>query len=788
MANQHWLKHTERALVVGSGIGTVASIAAQNVAFASAPLTVLAAVGLLNRNRMEKQLSEAQEKLARQQRQAGHRLTNLTKQVTALPSPEALTNFQRSVMDRNNRSFVQFSQEIQGLREYVIERFQMAQTPDLSQVYQDIAQLQDQYALASTSVQNLTAQVQRLATIGRVEATETKLSQLKTDLMQIRVTLESLRLETRHTVSNLQDTIDHLEHHYQDLPRVLQPYQVKPDSADLMKAVANLVSQTEFNSLAEHVKELARQQANLARDLTKIPVSSVKGLGLSADSSSYDNIMTELERTGRLLHHLQDQVSRQETAGHTHEQVQQMASQYLGQLKAQLSQLEGVTQSLAERQQSLANQLAVVPGGQPSFNTRQVLAQMAKRLKQSEAEINTLKQTRVDAISEVDDQTTSTWIIDFPTPASVGGESSKSASRQALELALDNAQHRLLLVWPWASQITIDDDLLKRFTRLLERGAHLELGWCHQGNQQEGRLMARISQRWGTEPTQMAMLKLALNQLLPLREQYPDRFKFKIMGTAESYIVCDSGLDSDPDYTYAIVSLQPLPTQSVSVPGVEAKLRTSDRQVVEALTQRFHNPSIDPGDAIAFFNRGTTRHDLRDQPSAISDYSQVLALQPNHAVALNNRGAAYLELNQPDEAELDLSEAINHDPRQFAAYCNRGWLRLDQRRYPAAVQDFTKAIELKPHLPMAYVYRGSALQKLGDLKGAVRDYSDAIACGDPVALPYCYRSAVYESQGDAERAIADLERAQAHLQAQGDQQALTSVQRTLQRLQSRVRG
>ncbi|NJL50044.1 MAG: hypothetical protein HC929_24935 [Leptolyngbyaceae cyanobacterium SM2_5_2] len=85
MADRHWLKHTEQALIVGSGIGTVASIAAQNVTLASAPLTVLAAVGLLNRNRIERQLSEAQDKLARQQRQAGHRLTNLSKQVTALP-------------------------------------------------------------------------------------------------------------------------------------------------------------------------------------------------------------------------------------------------------------------------------------------------------------------------------------------------------------------------------------------------------------------------------------------------------------------------------------------------------------------------------------------------------------------------------------------------------------------------------------------------------------------------------------------------------------------------------
>ena len=137
----------------------------------------------------------------------------------------------------------------------------------------------------------------------------------------------------------------------------------------------------------------------------------------------------------------------------------------------------------------------------------------------------------------------------------------------------------------------------------------------------------------------------------------------------------------------------------------------------------------------------------------------------------------------PAVTEADLSEAILQNPRLLAPHCNRGWLRLEQRRYAAAIADFTQAITLSPHLPMAYVYRGSALQKLGDLKGAVRDYSDAIACGDPIALPYCYRSAAYQSQGDQQRAIADLERASAYLEAQGDQQGLSSVQRTLSRLQ-----
>lgn len=778
VVDNHWLTRTERVLVVGSGVGAIASIAAQNIALASAPLTVLAAVGLLNRSRVEQQLTEAQEKLARQHRQTGHRLTNLSKQVTAMPSPEALTNFQRAVMDRNNHSFIRFSKEMRGLKAHVSQQLEGLATPDLTSIHRQIAQLQDQVAASQNSFDNLNTYMQRLATAPRVEAAETKLSQVKTDLMQTRVSLDTLRSETRTLVANLQNALEQLDCRWQESPPVRNPYQHQLETGEVIKAMAALVPQAEFSRLVEHVKDLTRQQVRLEQALTTIPVGSVSGGSTSTIAPS----TAELERLTAEVQQLQQQVSRQAMAGHTQEQVQQVVSQYLGQIKAQVAQLEGVTRSLFERQQQLVDPLVAAPA---DTRRHKALIQLARRVQQTEADLKTARQEPT-AAADAARWPQPDWIIDLPL--ATASEPQALPSRLALEAALETATRRVLLVWPWASYMTIDDALLKRFRQLLERGGQLEIGWCHRGDQHDGRLAWRISQRWGTESSQLLQLKAALNQLLPLRENYPDRFKFRIMGSAENYLVCDSGSSTStgnaPGHTYAIVSLKGLPTQSTAVPELEAKLRTADPAVVQALMQRFHDPAIPPGDAVAFFNRGTTRHDLRDQPGAISDYSQVIQLQPDHAIALNNRGAAQMELNQFDAAEVDLSEAIDQDPKLFAPYCNRGWLRLEQHRYAAAIADFTQATALKPHLPMAYVYRGSALQKLGDLKGAVRDYSDAIACGDPIALPYCYRSAVYQSQGDRQRAIADLKRASTYLEAQGDSQALSSVQRTLDRLQS----
>jgi hypothetical protein len=88
------------------------------------------------------------------------------------------------------------------------------------------------------------------------------------------------------------------------------------------------------------------------------------------------------------------------------------------------------------------------------------------------------------------------------------------------------------------------------------------------GQPAEGRLTWRISQRWGIDSGHLDALKLALNRLVRLRENYPDQFKFKIMGTTESFLVCDSGQRNTPDQTYAIVGIEAMPTPECGVSQV----------------------------------------------------------------------------------------------------------------------------------------------------------------------------------------------------------------------------
>lgn len=779
MKDQYWLKLAEYSLLAGSGAGTIASVATQNIAFASAPLTAVVALGLLSRGRLEQRLSSADEVLVKQNRLIAQKLINLGKHVSALPSPEALTNFQRSVMDRNDRSFFRFSKELQTLRREVDQRLTSLEMPDLSQINQDICQLQDQYVYLSSSLENLTSYIQRLSTLPRVEAAEAQISTLKTEVMQMRVTLETLGSETKTTVSHLHDTIHHFDRRLRQLPVTLDPQHLKEEVQELIKAVAGLVPRHEFDNLVTRLQELSQQQTTLQHALSTLrspqiePTLSLEGRLDRTFQSEFvaASLEAEMERLSNTLERLEQETATGFGQAQVQAEVERVAAAFTTAWQQQLSQLETLTGQLQAQQQQLVQQVDQMNLSK-AVPLQEIISQLASRLSWTEEKLQSV--TTQEPLAAIDSPH-SQWIVDFPRTAAAG-LSGRSASLRALETALDWAHHRLVLVWPWADDIELDEALVYRFRQVLARQCQLEIGWCHRGNRQEGRLVRAVSLRWGTESAQLKTLKTALNRLMPLRQSYPDRFRFKILGTDESFLVCDR--------TLAILGLQGLQAQNSVFPTLNLKLQTTDAEVVQALAERFDNPVIAPDDAAAFFNRGTTRYDLRDQPGAIADFSQVLAIEPGNGVAYNNRGVALVDLGQIEDAEEDFSQAIACSPHLFAAYCNRGWLRLEKNRYQAAVSDFSKAIEIDPQSPIPYLYRGSAIQKLGNLSQAITDFDRAVEWADDTALPYFFRSAAYDKQGDRQQAIADLEKAQLHLEAQGDQQILPTVQRTLKKLRS----
>ncbi|MGD1943420.1 MAG: tetratricopeptide repeat protein [Leptolyngbyaceae cyanobacterium] len=747
-----WSPIADYALLLGSGAGAIASIATQNATVATVPMTALVAMGLLNRRRIDRYLQQTDDNLAYLEGQMVSEVSILTEQVSALPTPEAINQLQRSAMEHSDRRYVQFSEAIAATESNFRQRIEAIERPDLSHIQQDTAQLQDQYTYVSATLGNLSKQIERLSHQPRMEATENDVSQLQTEVMQLRVSLESLGSESKTAQATLQDAVRHLDRRLRQAPNSADPNMLKGEVRELIKAMADLVPRRDFSALSEKTRALQASQESLQQSVDRLRSTQPNadpddpdGIARQADLQT---LQADLMIMAESLQQMEGRLEDISVPFDITSEIRGTTATYLSGLQWQLALLEQQTQDLMA-QQKAGN---AAPSNQPAVAA---LPAGAGSPTPADGSLQWLMAFRGQ--SQITSQTTA-W----------------SAIDQALLQALDDVSERLVLVWPWSSAVQLDEQLIERFHDILASGCRLEIGWCHPGDRHEGRLLKKITQQWHLTTAQRQLLKSTLNLLLPLKEQYPHLFSFKILGTKEQFIVCDD--------RYAIVGIDALPAASSIFPELDVRVKTTEISVIDQLLHRFEHPDALPEDAVAYFNRAVTRYDLRDAEGAIADFAHVLRLAPKDAIALNNRGLIWAEKKQYQRALDDFDHALSSDPRLFAAWCNRGWLYLHWGQLDAAIADFNQAIETDTTSAIPYFYRGTARQRLGDSLGASADFTTAIQKSSQMALPYCHRGAAYQRQGDISRAITDLEMAASLLHAQGNHRSLAQVTQVLSSL------
>lgn len=677
MKKDRWFDWTEYALLLGSGAGAIAAVATQQALLAAAPLSLLAALGLISRQQLQLKLKRSQSVMLSINSRLDKRLLDMQEQLKDLPTHDQLKVIRQSMLAQNKQDILSLSQVMEHMRKKLTSQIDEKEFPELQELREYLVKLQERYTDLSIDLKDVKSRCQQLSDMSRLEATETMVSKLETELMQLRVHLESLGANVKNNYTGLNDRLNYLKQQVQQLTTEERQSLLRGEVQELVKTVSEMVSRDEFLMLSTQLKE-----------------------------STADKL---------ILQELQTQNSNQ-------------------------------TEQLLQRINMLEQQLDMM--------TDSVL----------EAVAETLAPLSPDPAAGV---TEHQWLLDFDTSAGI------SNSRHALEQLLAQARERLVLVWPWADSVELDDDLLEQFRQLLGRNCRLDIGWCHQGDQREPALLRNISQRWSKNSTQHQQLKYALNQLLPLKQEYPRLFSFKILGTTENVAICDA--------TCALIGMQALSTQISLFPTVKLKLRTTDPAVIQPLIQRFENPAIDAEDAGAFFNRGITRYDIRDCMGAIEDFTQVINIRPSAAV-YNARGVAWVDMGDYAKALQDFGHGIRLDARLFAARCNRGVLRIVVRDYGGALNDLEAAADLRPQSAIPYFYQGQARQCLGDLPGASQQFGLAIERQPDLALPYCYRGAAYQKQGNLSQAVADLETAARLLRSSGDVTNLNQVMRKLERL------
>ncbi|WP_346290973.1 tetratricopeptide repeat protein [Sphaerothrix gracilis] len=770
MRTPDWLNFSENALLLGTGAGIVASAATQQLLYASAPLSVLVALGLVSRRRLERRVEELTEVSDNTSQVLSGAVHQLQDQVATVPTPEEFMTLQRTVMAHNDRAIVRFSQRLEETQQQLEQRLHAIEAPDLSPIYKDISELQDQYAYLCSTVERLSGQMQRLSSIPRVEATEAEIAYLKTELMQLRVTLDTLGLESKSQLSSLSHSLSYFDRRLREGTATNDSTVLQEEVRELIKAISDLVPRQDFARLAQQLKQLTEQHQTLVKAL---PAGG--GVAVEAPAAAQPQIEQLQAAIAQISARLDN----------NYESADAPTRQAIGHLQEKFEQLQEFTQTLEQAQQQLSHQVATLPQAADTHQLQTQLRALGVRVEDTEQYLRDVQDTLLTRLelgtSSPQLPAQHRWIVDFQGSQGLSelANTTPSDSRLALEAAIARTQERLVLVWPWADACELDTAMVGQFEALLARQCRLEIGWCHVGDRREGRLLHTVSQRWQLESAQKQQITEALNKLLPLKQRYPDRFTFKILGTDENFLVCDR--------SFAILGVQPIKTANTVFNQLGLKLHTTDPQVVQCLSDRFSDPTIAAEDAVAYFNRATTRYDLGDQEAALMDYHQVLKITPHDPSAYNNRGLIYANLGQLEAAIADFSQAVRYDGQHFSAYCNRGITFLENDQLESALFDLTQASQIRPDSPLPYFYRGVAYQKLGHLTAAIADFTAAVERNSAqIALPLCYRAAVYQKVGDFQKAIADLEAASERLKAQKDARNLVTVQKTLEKLKGLV--
>jgi len=814
MKNHSWLHTLENVSLVGLGVGSVASVWLQQMLYTTAPLSVLVVLGLVNRRRLQELSERRDTSLAEMDRAVSRQLDRLTQQVATLPTPEVIHKMNRGLWLRSEETSEKLHHEIAALKQGLQQRLSQLEQQQLAPVQHELWQLSSQYSRVMEEVSGLQANLKAMAETNPTDALRSSIEQLRSTVSGLQSNLETLSYHTKPSLTALQEQVTRLNRQFAKLPPPVDVGALKQEVAELIKVIAELVPRRDLVSLTNEIKELHQQQDMLRQSVIAIetaalhfkrtlhasPQESPQGVSNEGNShNSYDSPETDsptpatkLVLSSQLEAALAEESLQLSHLGTVPSQVypelQELASAYLTNLRAQLGTIQEFTQQLAQQQQQLREQINQLPHSLDVVALQRQLTDLSQRLPASERAIATF-QARIQTVLDQELHAMNRQLqtiaaipqaeLIFDLNADDTGEAGLlTGSRAVLEEALDSTQEQLVLILPWSDSCPLDAALMQKFEAFLSRNGQLAIGWCHLADRDEGRLLNKLRRGWMDEAPHRA-LQETLHNLLQLKRVFPDRFQFKILGTSENFLVSDR--------SFAVLGIANGLETATPFPELQLKLRTKDPEVIQRLLQRFDDPSLVPTDLTSYWNRAVTRYELGDKTGAIADYSHMLSLSPEDAITYNYRGLAYYDTQNLDAALADFSESIRLHPHQSAAYCNRGFVRAEQGDLWGALDDYASAIQRAPDSAVAYFYRGLTQQKLDRHANAICDYSEAIQLAPQSAVTYYYRGLAQQKLGRLSEAIADLQTAVRLFCDQGSQPNAQKALKLLARLQQETR-
>lgn len=804
MKKSPWLDTLENATLIGVGVGSVISVILKQALYATTPLSLLAVLGFLNRSRYEQvgednasALSDVEERFSKQ-------VELLNQQVATLPAPETIQRLKKGLLLKNREVATGLYAEITAVQQEVNQRLVVLEQQSTDSVQDDLHQLNHQYSQLSENLAQFSKELSRLSKSTKIDGLESSLERLKTEIAVMQSNAGTLNHHPNPSLIALQDQVARLDRQLSKLPPPVDASSFKQDVSELIKMIADLVPRRDLVALMNDLKDLHQQQESLKQSIVTIESAAIdfkrtfnalpqtavapKSATPPPEWNAVLSGQREAEEPPEQPELGSQKLDREEfdlsaiglVASGVYPDLQNRAADYLNNLRSQLATVQEVTENLAQQHKQLREQVNHLPQTLDVVVLQRQLKDLSERIPSPEGTFNTFK-TRIQDVLQQELQYINERLRSLPNspnyelvfdlnatqPSSTNEAGMLAGSRAILEEALDCTQNRLILIWPWSNQSSLDDALMEKLERFLRQKRRLDLGWCHLADRNEDRLLGKIKRGWMNESPaqggaqQKDVLQETLHKLLYLKRGYPDYFQFKILGTSENFLVSDG--------SFAVLGIADTLKTATPFPDLQLKLRTKDPEVMQRLMHCFDQPTLSPNDLASYWNRAVTRHDLGDRAGAIADYSHILQINPDDDMTCNYRGLAYYDLGDIAAAIADFTRSIQHNPNQKAAYCNRGFIRAEQGDQWGAINDYSLALQAHPDFAVAYLYRGMAWQKLGEHRGALADYSETIHYAPDSAVAHYYRGLAWQKLANYQEAIADLDKAAELFTVRGSQ-------------------
>lgn len=816
MKKYSWLDALENASLVGLGVGSVASLLLKEMLFTTTPLSLLVALGLVNRRRYEQEAEQSKTStFAELDQRLTHQVEQLNQRVVAMPAPEAIHILKKGLLRKDREVAEALYGEITAVQQEMQERFNTLEQQNLNGLRQDLSQLDSRYGHLSESVTQIFEQINALGQTSQPKYVRAELDQLKADVSGILGNLDDLASQIKPNFTALNAEITRIDRRISKLSPSFDLSSLRQEVSELIRIIADLVPKRDMVSLMNDMKDLHQQQESLRQsveildrsagrgnlaipDLLEIPDlndATSNGLTLSGSTVQPKQPLTAAELEAIFAAQIQqagfDFTVISPNAAQVYPEIRGLATDYLNNLRSQLGTIQEFTEHLARQQKQLREQVSQLPQALDVVAIQSQLQELSGRIPLPESSLEF--KVRIQEVLEQEMQLINQQLQALPNhpqyellfdlngnqPAPDVGV--LAGSRAVLDEALEQTQHRLILIWPWAGQIDLDDTLFNKLEDFLAQGKQLDIGWCQLTDRHEERFLNKVRRGWMAE-TQKPNVQESLHKLLKLKRAYPQNFQFKILGTSENFLVSDNN--------FAVLGIADALRTNTAIfdlkqpDELQLKLRTTDPEVIQRLVGCFETPHLDADDLVAHWNRAVTRHDLGDKQGAIADYSQILKLNPDDAMTYNYRGLVHYDNGNLESAIDDFTRSIHHAPNQVSAYCNRGFMRSEQKDQAGAISDFSFAIQFSSTCAIAYFYRGMAWQKLEKYAEAVADYGEAIRLAPNAAVAHYYRGLGWQKLRNYREAIAHLETSAHLFEAQHNtanaQKALKSLARAQQ--------